>query len=116
MLGWGKSRGVQVAFGALLAAHIFLFSYCAVRKSVCADEGGHIAAGLVYLRYGEFSVYDLSPPLMRMWDALPAMACHPIIDDAKGLRVETANARPWVYFERFRQENLHLLHDYVLMG
>jgi len=116
MLGGSQSKGVCAAFAALLAAHAFLFSYCAVRKSVCADEGGHLAAGLVYLRYGEFSLYDLSPPLMRMWDALPALACHPTLDDPKPLRVETPNARPWVYFERFQQENLHHLHNYVLMG
>ncbi|HEX3357866.1 MAG TPA: hypothetical protein VHS31_12920, partial [Tepidisphaeraceae bacterium] len=100
----------------LLISHGVLFSYCAVRKSICIDEGAHLAAGVAYLRWGEFSIYDLSPPLMRMWDALPAMLSGPNIPMAKPLRSILPGSRHWTYFEQFQEANLHALHRYVLMG
>jgi dolichyl-phosphate-mannose-protein mannosyltransferase len=109
-------RTTRIIAVLLLVAHATLFSWCAIRKSICFDEGAHVAAGVAYWRWGELSVYDLSPPLMRFWDALPAYLSHPLIPAAKSLRDDPPTSRHWNYFLRFQQDNLHAIHRYVLMG
>src|SRR4051794_804039 len=99
----------------LLIAHAILFSYCSVRKSICMDEGPHLAAGAAYLRFGEMSIYDLSPPLMRLWDALPEMIARCNVPVAKFLRDESPGTRHWTYFENFQTENETSLHRYAVM-
>jgi hypothetical protein len=64
-------RREAAAVAGLLVVHLGLLASCAVNKSVCYDEGPHLAAGLAYLRYGEFSIYNLSPPPLRMLAAVP---------------------------------------------
>ncbi|WP_428940834.1 ArnT family glycosyltransferase [Fontivita pretiosa] len=105
-----------VVLTAILAAHLSLLLHCALRKSACFDEGAHLAAGLAYLKHGEMSIYNLSPPLVRMWAALPAYLHGARIPPGKPLRDEPARRRHWIYFERFQQQNLAAMHRYVLWG
>src|SRR5262245_35968132 len=96
---------VYVALGAILAAHTALLLYCATSKSACYVEGVHLAAGLAYLRYGEMSIYNQSPPLVRMWGALPAYLGGARVPLAKHHRGDPARSRHWIYFDEFQQLN-----------
>jgi len=100
----------------LLLSHTALFSWCAVHKSICVDEGAHLSAGIAYWRWHELSIYDLSPPLMRYWDSLPAYVAGCRIPEAKSLRDESPSARSWIYYDRFEQENRDRLFRYVIFG
>jgi hypothetical protein len=99
---------------AILFAHLLLLVHCAVRKSICFDEGAHLSAGLAYLRFGEMSIYDLSPPLVRMWAAIPAYLAHPNIPPAKSMLDIPPRERHWVYFDQFQKFNLERVHEMVL--
>jgi Dolichyl-phosphate-mannose-protein mannosyltransferase len=110
------SRWMFAALGAILAAHLALLVHCAVRKSTCYDEGAHLAAGLAYLRHGEMSIYNQSPPLVRMWAAVPAYLAGAETPLAKRHRGDPPRSRHWIYFDEFQQLNLANLHRYVLWG
>ncbi|HWP40414.1 MAG TPA: glycosyltransferase family 39 protein [Tepidisphaeraceae bacterium] len=111
-----QSPILLMALSAILVAHLGLLVHCAVRKSACFDEGAHLAAGLAYLRHAEMSIYNLSPPGVRIWAALPAWLHGAQIPPAKPLRDEPAGQRHWIYFDRFQQQNLTELHRYILWG
>ncbi|CAN5544236.1 hypothetical protein BH09PLA1_BH09PLA1_06890 [soil metagenome] len=100
----------------ILACHAALLVHCAVNKSICFDEGAHLGAGLAYLKYGEMSIYNLSPPVARMWVALPAYLSGAEIPPAKRHRNEPDRVRSWNYFDAVRDANLPNLHRYVLWG
>jgi hypothetical protein len=50
-----------------------LLTYSAARNSATFDEPAHLAAGVAYWQHHDFSIYDLSPPLVRLWAAIPAL-------------------------------------------
>ncbi|HEX8171172.1 MAG TPA: glycosyltransferase family 39 protein [Thermoanaerobaculia bacterium] len=57
---------------ALLAVVVASLAVSSVRlDSATADEGAHIAAGIVKLRYGVLSFFPEQPPLMNVLSALP---------------------------------------------
>lgn len=106
-------RRTQIAIiAAILISHAGLLLSCALNKSACFDEGAHLTAGLAYLRHAEFSMYNLSPPLLRMWAAIPAYLGGADVRPAKQMRDYSAGERHWIYlrdFQRFpvNQQNLH---------
>jgi 4-amino-4-deoxy-L-arabinose transferase-like glycosyltransferase len=56
----------------LLAAIVLALAIGSVRlDSATADEGAHIAAGIIKLRYGWLSFFPEQPPLMNVLSALP---------------------------------------------
>ncbi len=59
-----------VALSVLCSAALLLEA--ARGDSVTIDEFAHLPAGLYYLHTGRFNLYNLSPPLLRIWCALPA--------------------------------------------
>jgi hypothetical protein len=107
---------VRAAAAVILTVHAALFSWCAVHKSICFDEGAHVAAGVAYWRWGELSIYDLSPPLMRFWVALPAYLSHPNVPPPKVLRDDPPSSRHWLYWDRFQHANIEDVQRYVVMG
>ncbi len=48
-----------------------LLAYSAASNSATFDEPAHLAAGVEYLRRHDLTIYSLSPPLLRMWAAIP---------------------------------------------
>ena len=59
----------------LIAVHAVLLTASALNNSVAFDESAHLPAGLAYWKFGyrALPIYDLSPPLLRLWSAaLPA--------------------------------------------
>lgn len=100
----------------MLFCHLALLVHCAINKSICFDEGAHFAAGLAYLKHGEMSIYNLSPPAVRYWVALPAYLAGADVPPAKRHRNEPDRIRTWNYFDAVRNTNLPYLHRYVLWG
>ncbi len=58
----------------LLAMHALLVGWIAVVKSPALDEMPHLAAGISHWEFGDFSLYRVNPPLVRMIAALPPLA------------------------------------------
>jgi hypothetical protein len=50
-----------------------LLAYSAATNSATFDEPAHLGAGVEYLRQHDLSIYSLSPPLLRIWAAIPAV-------------------------------------------
>src|SRR5262245_14484474 len=94
-----KSRTTFVIVVAILIAHTGLLVYNSLRNSATYDEGPHLAAGLAYLRHGEMSIYNLSPPLLRMWAALPALVAGADVPPAKPYRDLSAHERYFTYYQ-----------------
>ncbi len=109
-------RRPPVALVLLLLAHLLLLVHSAVNNSACFDEGPHLAAGMAYLRHDDTSVYDLSPPLLRGWAALPAFFAGADAPPSERFRSYPDNERHWVYFDAFQAANLARLRRYVLWG
>jgi 4-amino-4-deoxy-L-arabinose transferase-like glycosyltransferase len=59
---------------AVLAIHGILLGYAAWWMSPTLDEPAHIAAGLSHWERGDFSLYRVNPPLIRLVATLPALA------------------------------------------
>lgn len=69
----GKKHWTAWACAGLLAIHAILLVWTSAANSATYDEPGHLAAGCVYWKQGNFTVYALSPPLLRLWAAIPAV-------------------------------------------
>ena len=109
-------RRTLILFIACLIAHAGLLVWAALRNSACYDEGPHLAAGAAYLTHGEFSIYNLSPPLARMWAAAPAVLSDVDAPPAKRFRDFSASSRWGRYCAAFQEINLVRLRLDVLRG
>ncbi len=101
----GRVRFSNLACAALLAAHAALLAISATRNSATFDEPAHLAAGVEYWARHDFTIYSLSPPLLRLWGAIPA-----ILAGAQAPPTEEADKRPiverhWVYCDAFVMAN-----------
>jgi len=56
----------------LLAVHSGLLAYSAWVHSPTLNEPGHLVAGLSHWKYGNFTLYRVNPPLVRLVAAFPA--------------------------------------------
>lgn len=65
---------VSIAF--LLLLHLALVGYIAIGNSPNCDEVGHLTAGLHSLETGEFHLYRVNPPLVRLIAAIPTYLSH----------------------------------------
>lgn len=68
-----RSKPNQLAIGLMLTLHTLLLGYSAWWMSPTLDEPAHIVAGISHWRYGDFSLYRVNPPLVRMIATIPAM-------------------------------------------
>ena len=57
----------------LVVIHVGLLAWSAYRHSPTKDEYGHLPAGLVIWRFGDFSVYRVNPPLVKAVAAIPIL-------------------------------------------
>ena len=68
------SSGVVWTLAGLLVAHTALLAYSAYVHSPTFDEPAHLTAGISHWQFGNFQLYQVNPPLVRMVAALPVIA------------------------------------------
>jgi hypothetical protein len=76
-----------------------------MNNSVTVDEYAHLPAGAAYWKHREFSIYNLSPPLLRFWAAAPAMLAGADAPPALPLLDQSASSRHWTYAQWFMDSN-----------
>ena len=105
-----------IACVSLLAAHVLLLIYSAARNSATFDEPAHLAAGAAYWKHHDFTIYDLSPPLLRLWCGMPAVlagANAPATDDVDH---QPILERHWRYADAFVAANLSRFESLLFYG
>lgn len=65
---------------ALLLIHAALLAWGACRYTPTPDEVGSLPAGLKHWKYGQFDLYRVNPPLIRLVATLPVLLANPEID------------------------------------
>ncbi len=77
---------------ALLASHAALLLYSARVHAVTLDEGQHLAAGVHQWRTGQFYLYRVNPPLVRLLATIPVVLAGAQVpefhEDIPGVRLE----------------------------
>lgn len=69
-----------VLVALILAVHLGLLAYSARVHSPAIDEVAHLPAGLRHWMTGEFELYPVNPPLVRMVAAVPVLFMNPATD------------------------------------
>lgn len=64
----------------LLLIHASLLAWGAAHHSPSIDEVGHLPAGLSHWQLGQFDLYRVNPPLVRMVATLPVLLAKPTVD------------------------------------
>src|ERR1700692_3142979 len=87
--------------GAILIAHICLLAWGSVLHSPTYDEPAHLVAGLSHWELGQFDLYRVNPPLIRMIAAFPVHLLSPKTDwtkhdDKPESRIEFPIARDFI--------------------
>ncbi len=67
-------------FVLLLVIHTLLLAASAWMHSPTRDEWGHLPAGVSHWQLGQFDLYRVNPPLVRMVAALPVLPYAPQIE------------------------------------
>jgi hypothetical protein len=98
----------------LVGAFVALCAHGLRWDSPTVDEFAHLPAGYYYLETGNFELYDLNPPLPRVWSALPLLAVAPSIDT--GARLRDDGWYPWVFATDFMRRNGGRLELIFLLG
>lgn len=75
-------RRVRVVAGSLLLLHAVLLAVPSVRYGPRLDEVGHMAAGLSHWQTGDFTLYAVNPPLVRLWATAIPYLCGWRLNDA----------------------------------
>lgn len=94
-----------LACGGVLVAHALLLGWTAAVNSATFDEPAHLAAGAAYWRRGDFSIYCLSPPLLRLWAALPAVLAGASVPSTAPVLAHSLPQRHWYYADLFVYAN-----------
>jgi hypothetical protein len=95
----------------LLVLQAALLLWAAWRNSVTYDEAAHIAVGCAYWRYGEFTLYSLSPPLARLWYATGALLAGANVPSPAAVAETELLARHFHYSWLFQQANPSNYHE-----
>jgi hypothetical protein len=112
----GRGRGPTIACGLLIALHAVLLGWAATANSVTFDEYAHLPAGVSYWRTGNFSVYNLSPPLLRLWGALPAVLAGADAPPIEPYLAMHPKDRHWNYAEAFLRANVTRYQKLFVLG
>lgn len=91
----GRKRRVWAGLaGLFVAIHVALVLENIFTWAPTSDEPAHLAAGVVYGLTGEFDLYNVNPPLVRLVGAFPALLLmdvpplSPQSDEYKDMRLE----------------------------
>ncbi|MGD0464904.1 MAG: glycosyltransferase family 39 protein [Tepidisphaeraceae bacterium] len=93
-----------------------MLAYSAAGNSATFDEPAHLAAGVEYWRRHDFSIYSLSPPLLRLWAAVPAVlagAEAPPITSERSLHIVERHLR---YVDAFIAANFSTFPHLLLLA
>src|SRR5688500_8801018 len=104
------------AVGAILLAHAALLAWSALRASVTDAEVAHLPAGAAHWKHRECSVHNLSPPLLRMLSAWPAVLDGAVAPPASSFRKYDERERHWLYADAFMRDNAAKYHRYFVLG
>ena len=74
-----RLKPTWVLISAIVVAHTVALGFAAMRDSPTWDETAHLPAGLSNWRYGNFDLYRVNPPLVRMIAAVPVALLRPEI-------------------------------------
>jgi hypothetical protein len=96
-------RGERAAACLLFACFAALCAHGLAWDSPTVDEFAHLPSGLYTLRTGDFSLFPLNPPLVKLLAALPLLASGAEIDTHP--RVQHSGWSPWVFGTDFMQRN-----------
>lgn len=66
-----------VAIVGLMFVHTILLAWAAYRDSPTLDEVGHFAAGITHWQHGNFNLYLVNPPLVRLVACAPVSLVNP---------------------------------------
>lgn len=64
----------------LLTTHVLLVGYQGLRNAPNVDEIAHLPSGLSHWTFGNFDLYRVNPPLIRMLASVPLLLCQPKTD------------------------------------
>jgi hypothetical protein len=67
---WRRHR---LVLAALLIVHAALLAWSSLVHSPAIDEPAHLAAGLSHWRFGDFTLYRVNPPLVRLVATAPLL-------------------------------------------
>lgn len=101
-------RGQRVIRGIvpfLLIQHLLMVAWAGWVKSPVFDEFPHLAAGLSHLKYGEFSLYRVNPPLVRAIAAIPVALVEHETDWAEGWPRDPKSRPEFMLGQRFARAN-----------
>jgi len=103
--GFGPRRHYLLAAGWLvLSASVAWIAV--LRKTPTIDEFQHLPTGCLILRSGEFFMHRKSPPLARVWCALPvALATDVEVPTENVWRGQGTGWGPWIYATAFHLRN-----------
>jgi len=73
-------KGVRLAVALLLLIHAGLLAWIGARNSPTLDEVAHLPSGLSHWQFGNFDLYNVNPPLVRMLAAVPLLVTDPKTD------------------------------------
>ena len=81
------------AVAGLLLMHLAMLGWIAYWNSPVNDEVGHLTAGIYQWRFGNFHIYRVNPPLVKLVAAIPAAFGNPHVDwsqasDSPSVRTE----------------------------
>src|SRR5687767_7522421 len=91
--------------GGLIALHALLLTRSALVNSVAFDEYAHLPAGASYLKYREFGMLNLTPPLLRAWAAVPVVLAGAEVPPLEPYAEMVQKDRYWAYAESFLRAN-----------
>ena len=74
---WSSERRTRFWALAILTVHGLLLARIAFVNAPVFDEVAHVPAGLSHWRYGNFDLYKVNPPLLRMIATLPLLVVRP---------------------------------------
>lgn len=89
-----------------MAVHALLLFFSAVRNSATFDEPAHLAAGVEYWKHRDFKIYDLSPPLLRLWAGIPSVLAGANAPPTAQADRSPPLERHWRYADSFVAANL----------
>src|SRR5947199_7759098 len=92
-----RAAWARCACASIIAIHAILLVLSAWNNSVTVDEFAHLPAGAAYWTHGEFSIYNSSPPLLRLIGAWPAVLAGAKVPDPAKFRKHAPPDRYWYY-------------------
>lgn len=112
----GRAGATWLAAGLLLACFALLCAHGLRWDSPTVDEFAHLPAGYYYLRTGNFSLYNVNPPLVRELAALPLLALEPPPGLDLAARVRNTGWYPFEFATDFMQRNRDRYDRIFLLG